>query len=440
MPSTACEVVAAPAGDDPHGRVRGGKRAAYLADQAVPAHHDRHLAAADRGARLVDPVLQAGCDHRPELEAPRAHLALDLGQELRPPAGARGGIDYQQQAPIRAHAGNLATSRSRHPRCPRRPPRGRDGESRGAEPSRAYRRGWRSPGGGDDDVAARDAARAISAKKGGMLSCVTRSKDSASQGSFEASPTRNATRPSGSSPTRRELGGSSPRRGPPRARGRGGTPGPAAMRRTQSRCRRREPLRLGTDVEQRRGQRGQVLEPRRGPACPIRVPSPRRCSDRAPEQQPSDRGVGDDRVHRAPEQLYVARGERIGWARGHGSDDPSRCGRPSAGGLDHLAFPPLFRRAPQSLALALAAALLLAACGDDDDEQADAGPRPASRWASPAPSRESSGSPASGFRVPARPSSRRIAAISRSSSTPSAPRRRLRRSRGWSSRGSMTKP
>ena len=42
------EVVAPPAGDDPHRRVRSGEGAADLADQAVAAHHDGDLAASRR--------------------------------------------------------------------------------------------------------------------------------------------------------------------------------------------------------------------------------------------------------------------------------------------------------------------------------------------------------------------------------------------------------
>ena len=66
---------------------------------------------------------------------------------------------------------------------------------------------------------------------------------------------------------------------------------------------------------------------------------------------------------------------------------PAGAGPCLPGGLDHLAFPPLFRRAPQSLALALAlaAGLLLAACGDDDDEQADAGTEACEQVDKPSP-------------------------------------------------------
>ena len=76
--------------------------------------------------------------------------------------------------------------------------------------------------------------------------------------------------------------------------------------------------------------------------------------DRAPKQRPQHRGVGDDRVHRSPEQLYPARGER--WPaelEAMPAMIPAGAGACLPGRLDHLALPPLLRGAPQSLALAL---------------------------------------------------------------------------------------
>ena len=91
------EVVAAAAGDDPQRRVGAGQRAADRAEQAVAAHHDRHLAGFGGAQRLPTAVLDARGLLDPEDDAPRVELGLDLGQQLQRPAAARGRVDEQGQ-------------------------------------------------------------------------------------------------------------------------------------------------------------------------------------------------------------------------------------------------------------------------------------------------------------------------------------------------------
>ena len=92
------EVVAAATGNDPERRLRSGHRAADRPDQAVAAHHDRHLAGLrSRQQRLLDAVLKAAGALHPELDPARVQRRLHPRQQPQRPAPGRGGVDQQRQ-------------------------------------------------------------------------------------------------------------------------------------------------------------------------------------------------------------------------------------------------------------------------------------------------------------------------------------------------------
>ncbi len=247
------EVVAAPAaGSAPMRRPGAGERAADLADQPVAADHDRDLAGRGRRrgpprSRARGPVGQHGAMLRGRRRVIAASIRGSSSRARPPPAD---GLTSSRKRRRLAHRPMSLAERSRcgrRSRC-RRPtsPLSTALDPAAAKAARedglrACRRGSRSrmlattttwpPG---------RSTRAISPKKGGTLTCVTRSKESSSYGSSEASATLKATRPSG---IEADLVLRDPdhlaRRGRRRGRSRAGTRGRGRAPPRRCRCRGR---------------------------------------------------------------------------------------------------------------------------------------------------------------------------------------------------------
>jgi hypothetical protein len=96
----AGEIVAATAGQDPERGVRARDRAADGADQAVAAHHHRHLTEVDGAQRLFDRVLDAASQLDSEGDAALVELVFDLRQQSPGAPAARRRVDQQGQRSV----------------------------------------------------------------------------------------------------------------------------------------------------------------------------------------------------------------------------------------------------------------------------------------------------------------------------------------------------
>jgi hypothetical protein len=104
-PEYAREVVAAAAGQDSQRGIGAGQRPADGPDQAVAAHHHRHLACFDRELSLLGTMLQARRALDPEVGAARVERLLDLWQQAQRLPARGGRVDQQRQwHPLDVHA------------------------------------------------------------------------------------------------------------------------------------------------------------------------------------------------------------------------------------------------------------------------------------------------------------------------------------------------
>ena len=106
------QVVPAPARNHAEARPRPGEHAADLPDEAVAAHHDRHLTRLPGRSRLTAAVLDALGEHAAKLDPASAQRALRCGEQLADTPAAGRGVDEQQMSIAGRH-------RASQPRCSR---------------------------------------------------------------------------------------------------------------------------------------------------------------------------------------------------------------------------------------------------------------------------------------------------------------------------------